>query len=77
MSDGDAHHDVDGTPPLPGAVALLSIGLTAGICVGGGIALGVVADNLWHGSPWGLIFGLLLGVLVGVASTVKLIQRWL
>lgn len=64
-------------PELPGAAAFLSMGTTVGACVGVGVVLGVLADDEWHVSPWGLLIGLGLGVLVGVLSVIRLVQRWL
>jgi F0F1-type ATP synthase assembly protein I len=64
-------------PELPGAVAFLTMGTTAGGCVAVGAYLGVLIDDGWRIAPWGILIGLILGVVAGVASVVKIIQRWL
>lgn len=47
------------------------MGLTLGVCVGGGTFLGVLADGKWSTSPLYTIIGLFVGILaaVGVAYT--------
>lgn len=63
-------------PPLPGAVALISLGTTIAACVGLGLWLGILADGALHSSPICMVAGLLLGVAAAVASTVAQVRRY-
>jgi F0F1-type ATP synthase assembly protein I len=75
--------DPDDTPPpedpkpLPGAVAFLSMGLSAAICVGLGLLLGVLVDGALHTAPAFLLVGLALGLALAAMSVVKQIRTYL
>ncbi len=77
MSDqGEASSD--GEPKeLPGAVAFLSMGLSAAVCVGLGVGLGLWLDAVLHSAPVFLLVGLALGVAVAAVSVVKQIRTYL
>lgn len=75
--DGAPEPAHSGPPPLPGAAAFLALGTTIAACVAVGVVAGIVADNAWHASPWGLLVGLGLGVVAAVMSVLRLVQRWL
>jgi F0F1-type ATP synthase assembly protein I len=63
--------------PLPGAVAFLGMGLSAAVCVGFGVVLGLWADSAWHTAPVLLIVGLLLGVAAASFMVVGQIRKYL
>ncbi len=67
----------DALKPLPGATAFLGMGLTAAVCVGLGVLLGVLGDSRWHTSPVLLVVGLVVGLAVAVMSVVSQIRRYL
>jgi F0F1-type ATP synthase assembly protein I len=75
--------DPDDTPPpedpkpLPGAVAFLSMGLSAAICVGLGLLLGILVDGALHTAPAFLLVGLALGLALAAMSVVKQIRSYL
>jgi F0F1-type ATP synthase assembly protein I len=75
--------DPDDTPPpedpkpLPGAVAFLSMGLSAAICVGLGLLLGILVDGALHTAPAFLLVGLALGLALAAMSVVKQIRTFL
>jgi F0F1-type ATP synthase assembly protein I len=66
-----------GVKPLPGAVAFTGMGLSAAICVGVGVFLGVWLDGRTHTAPLFLIVGLVLGVAAAVGSVVTQVRRFL
>lgn len=63
-------------PPLPSALALISLGTSIAACVGLGLWLGILADGALHSSPACMVVGLLLGVAAAVASTVAQVRRY-
>ncbi len=63
--------------PLPGAMAFLSMGLSAAVCVGLGLGLGLLVDGALHTAPAFLLVGLALGVAVAALSVVKQIRTYL
>jgi len=72
----------DSTPsedpkPLPGAVAFLSMGLSAAACVGVGVGLGLWVDSAAGTAPVFLLVGLALGVAAAAYSVIKLIRSYL
>jgi F0F1-type ATP synthase assembly protein I len=75
--------DPDDTPPpedpkpLPGAVAFLSMGLSAAVCVGLGLLLGILVDGALHTAPAFLLVGLALGLALAAMSVVKQIRTFL
>jgi F0F1-type ATP synthase assembly protein I len=63
--------------PLPGAAAFLGMGLTAAICVGLGVLLGLWLDSKFHTAPALLLVGLALGLLTAALSVIKQIRTYL
>jgi F0F1-type ATP synthase assembly protein I len=63
--------------PLPGAAAFLGMGLTAAICVGLGVVLGLWLDSVFHTAPALLLVGLLLGLVTAATSVIKQIRTYL
>jgi len=63
--------------PLPGAVAFLSMGLSAAVCVGIGVVLGVWGDSTWHTAPLLLMIGMGLGLAAAVVLVVTQIREYL
>jgi F0F1-type ATP synthase assembly protein I len=66
-----------GPKPLPSAAAFLGMGLSAAVCVGIGVFLGVWADGAWHTSPLCLLIGLALGLVAAVSLIVTQIREYL
>ena len=62
---------------MPGAVAFLSMGLTAAVCVGIGLGLGILVDDALHTAPAFLLVGLALGLATAAMSVVKQIRTYL
>jgi F0F1-type ATP synthase assembly protein I len=62
---------------LPGAVAFLSMGLSAAVCVGLGLLLGILVDGALHTAPAFLLVGLALGLALAAMSVVKQIRTFL
>jgi F0F1-type ATP synthase assembly protein I len=77
VSDPDESSQPEGTKPLPGAVAFLSMGLSAAICVGIGVGLGLWVDSALGTGPAFLLVGLVLGVSLAAMSVVKQIRSYL
>ena len=63
--------------PLPGAAAFLGMGLSAAICVGLGVVLGLWLDSKFHTAPALLLVGLALGLLTAAMSVIKQIRTFL
>ena len=63
--------------PLPGAAAFLGMGLTAAICVGLGVLLGLWLDSKFHTAPALLLVGLALGLVTAAMSVIKQIRTYL
>jgi F0F1-type ATP synthase assembly protein I len=63
--------------PLPGAMAFLSMGLSAAVCVGIGLGLGILVDGALHTAPAFLLVGLALGLAVAALSVIKQIRTYL
>jgi len=63
--------------PLPGVVAFLSMGLSAAVCVGVGLALGLWVDSVLHTAPAFLLVGLALGLATAALSIIKQIRTYL
>ncbi len=74
---GGESPEVDGVKPLPGAVAFLNMGLSAAVCVGAGLVLGIWADDSWHTAPALLVVGLLLGLGAATLLVVGQIRKYL
>jgi F0F1-type ATP synthase assembly protein I len=53
------------------------MGLSAAICVGIGVGLGLWVDSLVHTGPIFLLVGLALGVAVAALSVVRQIRTYL
>jgi F0F1-type ATP synthase assembly protein I len=63
--------------PLPGAAAFLGMGLSAAICVGLGVVLGLWLDSVFHTAPALLLVGLALGLLTAAMSVITQIKTYL
>ncbi len=74
---GGPSADPSGVKPLPSAVAFLGMGLSAAMCVGVGVALGIWADDTWHTAPALLVVGLLLGLATATFFVVAQIRKYL
>ena len=77
MSNPGESSQPEGPKPLPGAMAFLSMGLSAAVCVGIGVGLGLWVDSLVGTGPAFLLVGLALGVTVAALSVVKQIRTYL
>ena len=77
MSEPDESSQPEGPKPLPGAVAFLSMGLSAAVCVGVGLGLGILVDSVLHTAPVFLLVGLALGVAAAALSVIKQIRAYL
>ena len=77
MSEPDESSQPEGPKPLPGAVAFLSMGLSAAVCVGVGLGLGILVDSVLHTAPVFLLVGLALGLAVAALSVIKQIRAYL
>jgi F0F1-type ATP synthase assembly protein I len=73
----EASAEANGVKPLPGAVAFLNMGLSAAVCVGAGVVLGIWADDRWHTAPALLVVGLLLGLAAATLLVVGQIRKYL
>jgi F0F1-type ATP synthase assembly protein I len=58
-------------------VAFLNMGLSAAVCVGLGVLVGVLVDGALHTAPLFLLIGLALGLGVAAFSVVKQIRTYL
>ena len=85
MSDGAGERG-PGTPPeqgnntmkdLPGAMALLTMGMTVALLLAVFVVLGIWADHAWGTAPWGLLIGIALGTVAAVVSVVQQVRRFL
>ena len=72
--DSSAHEE---SKSLPNAAAFLGMGLSAAVCVGLGLALGLWLDSVVHSAPLFLLLGLALGVALAAVSVVKQIRSYL
>jgi F0F1-type ATP synthase assembly protein I len=70
-------HDSDGVKPLPSAAAFLGMGLSAAVCVGLGVVLGIWLDSKWHTAPALLAVGLVLGLALATVFVVGQIRKYL
>ncbi len=77
MSEPDESHPPEEPRPLPGAMAFLGMGLSAAVCVGACLALGLWVDSLLHTAPAFLLVGLALGLAVATFSVVRQIRTYL
>ena len=77
MSEPDESSQPEGPKPLPGAVAFLSMGVSAAVCVGVGLGLGILVDSVLHTAPVFLLVGLALGLAVAALSVIKQIRAYL
>ena len=78
MTDQDKPPEPPEAPkPLPGAAAFLGMGLTAAICVGLGVVLGLWLDSVFHTAPALLLVGLLLGLVTAAMSVISQIRQYL
>jgi F0F1-type ATP synthase assembly protein I len=69
--------DPDGVKPLPSAMAFLGMGLSAAVCVGIGVVLGIWLDAQWHTAPALLAVGLVLGLGLATFFVVGQIRKYL
>jgi F0F1-type ATP synthase assembly protein I len=53
------------------------MGLTAAVCVGLGLGLGILVDHVLHTAPAFLLVGLGLGLVIAAMSVVKQIRTYL
>ncbi|HWE68251.1 MAG TPA: AtpZ/AtpI family protein [Acidimicrobiales bacterium] len=53
------------------------MGLSAAVCVGIGVGLGVWGDSIWHTAPLCLMIGLALGLVAAVGLVVTQIRAYL
>jgi F0F1-type ATP synthase assembly protein I len=58
-------------------MAFLAMGLSAAVCVGIGVGLGIWVDDLLRSAPAFLLVGLALGVATAALSVVKQIRTYL
>jgi F0F1-type ATP synthase assembly protein I len=58
-------------------MAFLSMGLTAAVCVGAGVGLGLFVDSELGTGPAFLLVGLALGVALAALSVIKQIRTYL
>lgn len=63
--------------PLPGAVAFLGMGLSAAVCVGVGLVVGILVDDALHTAPVFLLVGLALGLAAAAMSVITQIRTYL
>jgi len=77
VSGRDESSPPEAPKPLPGAVAFLSMGLSAAVCVGVGLGLGLWVDSVLHTAPAFLLVGLALGLAVAALSVIKQIRSYL
>ncbi len=77
MSGPDESSPPEAPKPLPGAVAFLTMGLSAAVCVGVGLGLGLWLDSALHTAPVFLLVGLALGLAVAALSVIKQIRSYL
>ena len=77
MSTPDESPQPEGPKALPGAMAFLSMGLSAAVCVGAGLGLGILVDSALHTAPIFLLVGLALGLGVAALSVIKQIRAYL
>jgi F0F1-type ATP synthase assembly protein I len=77
VTDPDDSPPPEEPKPLPGAVAFLGMGLTAAVCVGLGLLLGILVDGALHTAPAFLLVGLALGLAVAAMSVIKQIRTYL
>jgi Putative F0F1-ATPase subunit Ca2+/Mg2+ transporter len=61
----------------PGAVDLISLGVTMAILVGGGLGLGLLVDDWLHSSPIATFVGLFLGVAFAGLALWERARRYL
>jgi len=67
----------DGVKPLPSAAAFLGMGLSAAVCVGIGVVLGVWLDSKWQTSPDLMVVGLVLGLGLATYFVVGQVRKYL
>jgi F0F1-type ATP synthase assembly protein I len=77
VSAEDESSKPDDPKPLPGAAAFLGMGLSAAICVGLGVVLGLWLDSVFHTAPALLLVGLALGLVMAATSVIKQIKTYL
>jgi F0F1-type ATP synthase assembly protein I len=58
-------------------MAFLSMGLSAAVCVGLGVLVGILVDGALHTAPLFLLIGLALGLAAAALSVVKQIRTYL
>jgi F0F1-type ATP synthase assembly protein I len=77
VTDSDRPPPSEEPKPLPGGVAFLGMGLSAAVCVGVGLVLGILVDDALHTAPAFLLVGLALGLAAAAVSVVKQIRSYL
>ena len=77
MSGSDESQPPEEPRPLPGAMSFLGMGLSAAVCVGACLALGLWLDSVFHTAPAFLLAGLALGLAAAALSVVKQIRTYL
>ncbi len=77
VSGSDESQPPEEPRPLPGAMSFLGMGLSAAVCVGACLALGLWLDSVFHTAPAFLLAGLALGLAAAALSVVKQIRTYL
>jgi F0F1-type ATP synthase assembly protein I len=77
VTDPDRSSQSERPKPLPGAAAFLGMGLSAAVCVGICLGLGLWVDDMLGTAPIFLLIGLALGVAAAAVSIVKQIRTYL
>jgi len=54
---------------------VLSIGLTSGLCLVFGLAIGYKADSYFKTEPWGIVLGVVVGLLAGMLESYNQIKK--
>lgn len=63
--------------PSPRLLDLMAMGLGSALMVGLGLLFGVLADDRFHSSPWGVLVGLVFGLIAAIGSTVRQMRKYL
>lgn len=77
VTDPDRPPSSEEPKPLPSAAAFLGMGLSAAVCVGVGLVLGILVDDAVHTAPAFLLVGLALGLAAAIMSVIKQIRTYL
>lgn len=77
VTESDKSSQAEGPKPLPSAVAFLGMGLSAAVCVGACLLLGLWVDSVLHTAPAFLLVGLALGLIAAAYGVVRQIRTYL